>query len=104
MSTSTNNSTLPTNEIINLIKGVFTPSDAKEILLEIIDKKINFHKIKKLNTFEKNHHDPAVFDETRINELRQERKRIESLFADSADSQEKLQIQGTLIIQMQPEK
>ena len=36
-----------------LIAGVFTPSDAKEILISLIDEKIRFHNLKILSHQEK---------------------------------------------------
>lgn len=88
-------------EIINLINGEFSKADAKEILISIIDKKINFHKVKKLATYEKNHHDPCDYDNGRIDQLEAEKSKLERLFEDSLDDQSNLQMHGQLIIQME---
>lgn len=34
------------NENFDLVKGDFTPSDASEVVTDLFDKKINFHKVK----------------------------------------------------------
>lgn len=41
---------------IKLVDGEFTPSQALDILSTLIDEKINYHKVEKLQHWESNHH------------------------------------------------
>lgn len=40
---------------IQLVKGDFSPSEASQIILSLINEKINFHKIERLQIWEGNH-------------------------------------------------
>lgn len=44
---------MKTTQEINLIDGNFTPSEAKAMLLSMLNYKLNFHKIKKLSSYER---------------------------------------------------
>ncbi len=59
---------------IQLVKGEFTPSEASHIVMSLIDEKINFHKIQRLQIWEGNHKCKTSQFDGRIAEL-EKRKR-----------------------------
>ncbi len=87
-----------TKEKIQLVNGEFTPSEASDIIISLINEKINFHKIKRLQLWEGNHKYDTDQLDGRIKELREE-KRIASEFIASTESLgRKLKINGILEI------
>lgn len=70
---------------IQLIKGEFTLSEAYDIINALIDEKINFHKIQRLQFWEGNHNYESGQLDGRIKELEEE-KRIARDFLNKARS------------------
>jgi len=67
---------------IELVKGEFTPSEASDVIMKLIDVKINFHKIQRLQIWEGNHKCQTNQLDGRIQELERE-KEIARDFIDS---------------------
>ena len=67
---------------IQLVKGEFTPSEASDVIMNLIDVKINFHKIQRLQIWEGNHICKTNQLDGRIQELEKE-KEIAREFIDS---------------------
>ena len=67
---------------IELVKGEFTPSEASDVIMKLIDVKINFHKIQRLQIWEGNHECKTNQLDGRIQELERE-KEIARDFIDS---------------------
>ena len=67
---------------IELVKGEFTPSEASDVIMKLIDVKINFHKIQRLQIWEGNHKCKTNQLDGRIQELERE-KEIARDFIDS---------------------
>jgi len=65
-----------------LVKGEFTPSEASDVIMKLIDVKINFHKIQRLQIWEGNHKCQTNQLDGRIQELERE-KEIARDFIDS---------------------
>jgi hypothetical protein len=81
---------------IQLVKGEFTPSEASHIIVNLIDEKINFHKIQRLQIWEGNHKCKTDHLDGRIKELEKE-KVIASEFINNARSLgQKLKIDGII--------
>jgi hypothetical protein len=87
-----------TIQSINLIEGLFTPSEASDILLDIIDKKINFHKLQMLKIFEGNHDDPCNYDHGRLDELKMEKERLKEIIRDVRQAGKKMKIKSEINI------
>jgi len=83
---------------INLIEGLFKPSEASDILINMIDKKINFHKLKMIQIFEGNHNDPCEYDHGRIDELRAEKEKLQHIIRQARTSGKKLRIKSEIKI------
>lgn len=83
---------------IQLVNGEFTPSEASDVIISLINEKINFHKIQRLQLWEGNHKCETNQLDSRITELKEE-KRIASEFISSIRSNGKnLKINGILEI------
>jgi len=85
---------------IQLIKGEFTPSEALDIIRSLIDEKINFHKIQRLQLWEGSHRCNTEQLDGRIQELEKE-KQIAREFIEGLKAQGKnLNINGVLEIKI----
>lgn len=83
---------------IQLVKGTFSPNEASEIMMSLIEKKINFHKIQKLQLREKNHKFNTDDIDSRIRQLRKEKEVAKAVIALTTDKNVKLKIDGVLEI------
>ncbi len=90
--------TKKTTQHIQLVKGEFTPEEASEIILALIDQKINFHNAQKLQIWEKDHtHDTAQLY-GRIKELQEEKRIVKSFISQHRGQGKNLKINGILEI------
>jgi len=98
------NAVLDTPEVkiqnIKLIEGMFTPSEASDILHTILDKKINFHKIQMLKTTEGNEEDPCHRDSGRLEQLLAEKERLVEILREVRSSGKKLKIDAKIEIEL----
>lgn len=87
-------------ETTKLIKGSFSPIDAKEILLNMVDSKINFHKIKSLSSLVRWNH-PSQQSEQRINELKEAKEQILALIEKAEKEGCTLRIDSTINLSLE---
>lgn len=85
---------------VKLIDGSFLPSEAKDLINALIDQKINFHKLRRLSLWERDHHDESFFDNNRITQLLQEKKEVIELLKEAKQSGKQLRINGSLNIEL----
>ncbi len=85
---------------VNLINGKFTPAEASEIINSLIDKKINFHKIQRLGLTEGNHNHECPYDNSRINELLEEKKQLKAVLIDALKNGKELILEGPISIKI----
>lgn len=83
---------------IQLVKGEFTPSDASFVIMSLIDEKINFHKIQRLQKWEGNHHASTNELDDRITELEKEKEIAREFIAKTRKLKGNLKINGILEI------
>lgn len=84
------------NQKIQLVKGEFTPSEASDVIMNLINEKINFHKLQRLQIWEGNHQSTTDKLDGRIGELEKE-KEIAREFINKAKSLgQNLKIDGIL--------
>lgn len=84
---------------IDLVDGTFNVSDAADIINDILDVKINYHKIKRLSITEGNINDLCEYDTGRINELIEAKEKAKLFFNDLRQSGKKLRINGIISIE-----
>ena len=81
---------------IQLVKGRFTPTQAMDIILSLINQKINYHKIERIQLWEKNHKsDPEPLSK-RILELQEEKKSAEKFLLKMKAEGKDVTINGVL--------
>ena len=84
---------------IKFINGEFTPEDAKELLLNVIAKKMQFHSVDSHSLWEKN----AAEDngsKKRLNELKMAREEILLLLTNDSLNGKKINIHSTIEIEV----
>ncbi|MEM1337680.1 MAG: hypothetical protein AAF717_03970 [Bacteroidota bacterium] len=84
---------------IHLIEGTFSPIEAAEVLLSLINYKIKFHTVQLLNVTDKDELSLEL-SEKRIAELKKAKNRVTQLILEARDTGQPLRIRG--IIQIFP--
>lgn len=87
-----------TEQKINLIDGRFTASEAADIIKDVLNVKINFHKLHRLSITEGDSNDACEFDNGRIDELLNEQEIAKEFFKDVRLQGKKLKISSTIHI------
>jgi hypothetical protein len=87
-------------EIIELIKGTFTPDEAREILLQLLNSKINFHNRRNFSSRER-FGKPDAYSEQRLEYLMESRKIVLALVSKSTDAEKLLTINSSIEINIE---
>lgn len=81
---------------VQLVKGEFTSLQASDVLMSLINQKINYHKIEGLQLWEKDHNcDPGPINK-RIEELEEEKRTVQEFISQMSAEGENLEINGLL--------
>ena len=88
---------------IQLVKGAFTPSEAFDVVSALIDEKINFHKIQRLQRWEGDHNCSTNQLDGRIEELAAEKQTAREFINSLRAQGKKLSINGVLEITVSEE-
>jgi hypothetical protein len=86
------------NSNFKLVKGSFTPDEAKEVLFKLIQSKINYHQLEAFSISERSSKSVEHL-EKRVIELQETRNELESVFALAKKENKKLKIDGTITIE-----
>ncbi len=89
-------------EEVQLVKGEFTPSEASHVILSLLDEKINFHKIQRLQLWEGDHKYDTEPLKKRIKELEAEKVKIQEFLARSPATGKNIKINGILNVSLVP--
>ena len=85
-----------TAELIQLVQGTFTPSQATDIVLSLLSQKINYHKLEEIQLWEKDH----TFDleplKNRIAQLENEKIKASEFINQMKLNGSNLEINGVL--------
>lgn len=73
---------MSSKKTFTLVKGSYTPEEAREILMNLIQSKIQFHNIRKLSCFEKSGTRDEK-SEDRIEDLRKTQNKILEMLKES---------------------
>jgi hypothetical protein len=92
------------NLSIKLVDGTFTANEAREILLALINKKINFHELKSFQSWEKNHQADLSPFKARISQLEKERKLLQRFIELHEENQTDFEVKGELHISIEKNK
>ncbi|WP_411896186.1 hypothetical protein [Winogradskyella sp. A2] len=83
---------------VQLVEGLFTPSEATHIVNALIDQKVNFHKIQKLRLCEGHEASDTTYEHNRINELNDAKQTAKDYIAIARKEGYNVVINGTLNI------
>lgn len=85
---------------VQLIDGEFTPSEACFLINTLIEEKINFHKLHRLSICEGNILSDTTFDDSRVEELIEEKDAFRRLYQEAKTAGKKLKINGVLEVEI----
>ena len=84
---------------ITLIKGKFEPTDAKDLVMNFINSKINYHKLKSFSLLERSGKRDK-HSEDRITELTDSRNELVEIIKEANDNGLKVKIDSTIKIRL----
>lgn len=89
-----------TSQNIDLVNGHFTTTEAREVILSLLDQKLNFHKTKRFQLWTQDRF--ANFDtlDNRIAELEKEKERALKFLEAHQDSASKLKLNASLNLEI----
>ncbi|MBT8206091.1 MAG: hypothetical protein KJP14_11210 [Eudoraea sp.] len=91
---------MKTQQNIQLVDGEFTPSEASDVILSLIEQKINFHKLQRLALCEGHYGADTEYPDDRIGELEMERAIARDFISQVRYQGKKLKINGILEISL----
>lgn len=83
---------------VKLVKGEFTPSEAADVINSLINEKINFHKLQRLQVWEGDHGCETDNLDCRIAALEKEKEIARAFIDTMRSSGQRLKISGSLHI------
>ena len=81
-----------------LVKGVFTPRDAREVLMDLYSSKVNFHLMKNFSSNERLGKDDKTAMK-RIPELKKSIAKISEIIAKASDLKQRLSVTAVVTIE-----
>ena len=81
-----------------LVKGNFSPEEAKEVLFKLIQSKISYHQLEAFSISERTSSNVAHI-EKRVYELTDTRNNLEEIIALAKKENKKLKVDGTITIE-----
>lgn len=87
-------------ETIEFIKGTFTPDEARELLLQLLNDKINFHNLKNWSSSER-FGKPDAYSEQRLEYLKESQKKVKTLFSNSNSEKQNITIHSSIEIKIE---
>lgn len=94
---------MTTTEVLNkvkLIDGVFTASEAADLMNSFLEEKINFHKLHRLAMREGDIYSDTRFDDSRVSQLMQDQLDFNMLCQQARANGKKLKINGIIEIEI----
>lgn len=87
-----------TKNDIKILEGFFSTSEAIEVMNKLLDVKINHHKLQILTMRIQNEDATAEFHESRIEELNEEKKRLNQQIRQAGKEGRQVQMNGSIQI------
>ncbi|MFT5736930.1 MAG: transcriptional antiterminator Rof (Rho-off) [Maribacter sp.] len=87
------------NENIKFIEGHFSPAEAADLLLSLLNDKIKFHTVKALN-LRQGEKDSVCSSTERISSLKEAKKRVEELVVAAHKNGMELKIDSSIAISL----
>ena len=86
-------------ESVKFINGIFTASEAKDVVLGVFRSKINFHNLRNWS-YEERFGKPDLDSAKRLQELRQSQSLLEGLIKKAENENKKLVIESTILVSL----
>ncbi|MFQ3296916.1 MAG: hypothetical protein ACI9JT_000690 [Polaribacter sp.] len=99
--TSETENTVIMNKQLKLIEGSFSKREALNIVNNIVDVKINFHKLERLSKREGNVNDACTYDNTRITALLEDKAYIKEFLMSLEANGANIKISSTIHISVE---
>lgn len=93
--------TVGMNQELKLIEGTFSKREALNIINNVVDVKINFHKLERLSKREGNIKDVCAYDNTRITALIKDKAAIKEFLMSLEAKGANIKISSTIHISVQ---
>ncbi|WP_350293133.1 hypothetical protein [uncultured Croceitalea sp.] len=90
-----------TKQKIQLVDGTFSPSEAGDVILALLDEKINFHKLQRISWCEGSDKADTEYPDGRIKELLEEKRIAKEFIASVRNEGKRLRIDGILNITLE---
>ena len=90
-----------TKQKIQLVDGTFSASEAADVILALLDEKINFHKLQRISWCEGDTDANTNYPDSRINELQKEKQILKDFINSVRHEGKKLRIDGILNITLE---
>lgn len=98
MKAAVQNVEVRTKQKIQLVDGIFTVSEASDVVLSLLNEKINFHKLQRLSLCEGSQTANTKYPDERITELEHEKSVAKDFFAQARSKGNTIKIDGILNI------
>ncbi len=85
---------------VQLVDGIFTPTEASDVISSLIREKINFHKLNRLSMRGGNVNSDSGYDDSRVTELIEKRKEFKAICIEAKLTGKKIKINGVLEIEV----
>lgn len=92
--------TVDVTQKVKLVDGVFTPSEASDVINALIREKINFHKIHRLSLCEGDVNSDTSFDNGRVSELLKEKEEFKYIYHQAKLDGKRVRIHGILNVEI----
>ena len=93
--------TIIMDQQLKLIEGTFSKREALDIISNVVDVKINFHKLERLSKREGNVNDACTYDNIRITELIKDKADIKAFLASLEANGCNIKISSTVHISVE---
>lgn len=87
-------------ETVNLIQGTFAPEEAQELLLELLNSKIDFHNRRNWSS-EERFGEPDVFSKQKLEYLEEARRNLKILLAEAINQQKSVIINSIIELKIE---
>ncbi|MFD0860601.1 hypothetical protein ACFQ1M_00150 [Sungkyunkwania multivorans] len=85
---------------VQLVDGMFTPSEASDVINNLIDVKINFHKLHRLSMREGDEHCNTSYDDGRLSQLLAEKEEFKAVYREAKLSGKTVRINGIINVEI----
>ena len=85
---------------LQLIDGVFSPSEASSMVKSLIKEQVNHHKLKQLSRWEADHSSDLNFEEHQVKVLLQENEHFRALCETARLEGKHLQVSGAINVEL----